>query len=569
MRHYLRWSIWLPLVFLGLVSCGGGSGGGSSAGPEGSSVVTTFSEDSVPLYRVFQRSLTNTKSYANKFSDVNLDVEYVAPSGRRIKFPGFYDGDGQGAQSGNVWRIRFMPDEVGTWSYTYTWSDGQQGGSGSFTAVATGAGRGVLQAYKDNAHWFSYNGTEPVFLKSYHPGAAGFTGTPISWAATNVYAKLQARGYNHILLKALPIGWVNEKPADAPADHVSSPIWSDTPRVQNLATWKRFEEHMGWLNVRDIHVHFFMGFDPKSDGTPDASFAQIRFNSLTSADQDAYVRYVAARLAPFANVAGWNYTWETDGSGGEQRLMDLLAQYDPWKHLATYHNEAPASNDYGNSRYTFAGIENHGYFGNSGGAPALDSASHYQAAVDAFANKPVYMVEGNGLWRGCWAKDNADTSATRAAWAVTLAGGSFVWQDAPACFDGPVSDMFRWPASNPLADRMDVLYRVMTGDVAFEHMAPHNDLLSGCWSNFDRNGAVPASPCFALAEIGRQYLIYKEDGGSFSLNLAPGSYSATWIDTHSGARQQANGGVISSGGSVVEFFAPNTSTDWVLLLKSR
>lgn len=522
----------------------------------------------MPLYRVFQRSVTNTTSYPNKFTDVSLDVEYTAPSGRKVQFAGFYDGDGHGGQNGAVWKMRFMPDEVGTWSYAYTWSDGKPGGSGSFKAVSAAAGPGVLRAYTENPHWFAYNGKDPIFLKSYHVGAAGFTGAPLDWAVNNVYQKLVGVGYNHILLKSLPIGWADEKPSDAPADHLARPLWSGHPTVQDLQVWQRFEEHMGWLNTRGVNVHFFMGFDPKGEATAAAGFAQLRFDELSPANQEFYVRYITARLAPFANVAGWNYTWETDGSGAEQRLMDLLAKYDPWKHLATYHDELPASNDYANARYTFAGIENHGYFGNGGGAAALDSASHYQATMDAFRDKPVYMVEGNGLWRGCWAKDDAGTTITRAAWAVTLAGGSFAWQDAPACFDGPVADMLNWPAGDAVAKRLDVLYGMMTQDVAFQRMTPHNDLVSGCWNSFDRNGAVPTAPCFALAEVGKQYIVYKESGGSFNLSLASGLYSATWVDTRSGTRQPANGGTVNTGGATVQFFAPSTSTDWVLLLKS-
>lgn len=543
--------------------------------PDGATVVTPIgttpadSSEQVPLYRTFQRSITNSRDYANKFTDVTLNVRYTAPSGREVQFFGFYDGDGAGGQSGDVWKIRFLPDELGAWSYTYSWSDGAPGGSGSFTAVANGAGRGILKAYEGNPRWFAYNGKEPVFLKSYHVGAAGFTGVPIGWAANNVYSKLASRGYNHVMLKSLPIAWTNEKPADAPAEHLARPLWRDNPTTQDLEVWRRFEEHMAWLNARDMGVHFFIGFDPKGESAPDAYFALQRWTGLPSDEQDFYVRYVAARLAPYANVAGWNYTWETDGSTGEQRLMSLLAQYDPWSHLATYHDEQPASNSYNNARYSFAGIENHGYFGNSGGRAALDSASHYQAAIDAYRNKPVYMVEGNGLWRACWAKDAANLTAPRAAWAVTLAGGSFTWADTGGCFDGPISEMLNWPAGNPVASRIDALYDVMTKDVTFHRMTPRNDLLSGCQSNFNRSGSVPTAPCYALVEIGQQYIVYKENGGSFGLNLAAGTYAATWIDTRSGSRQPANGGAVQGSGSVVQFSTPSTSTDWVLLLKRQ
>jgi len=519
----------------------------------------------VPLYRVFEQSVTNTNAYANKFTDVALNVEYTSPSGRQMHLPGFYDGDGQGGQSGNVWKYRFMPTEAGTWSFSYSWSDGKPGGSGTFEAIATGAGRGVLRPYSGNPRWFAYEGKEPVFLKSYYVGAGGLAGVPIDWAAPNVYQKLVDRGYNHVQLNMLPLGWTNQKPSDAPA-HNSKPLWRDTPKVQNLDVWKRMEQHVAWLNDRDVAIHFFMGLDPKPSGTPDAFFALQRFTGMSSADQEFYIRYLAARLAPYANLAGWNYTWETDGSTGERRMMQLLAQYDPWSHLGTYHDEAPQGNIYDSAEFGFAGIENHGYFGNSGGNPARDSASHYQSTMDAYRGKPVYMVEGNGLWRACWAQTEAERSITRAAWAVTLAGGSFTWQDTPDCdFQDAASSIFTWPAGNPMADRLDALYTTLTRDVSFHSMQPHNDLLGGCWSSFNRAGAVPTSPCFALAEVGKQYLAYKEDGGTFSLQLAGGSYSATWIDTRSGTRQ---GGGSVTGGSVVSFTAPSTSTDWVLLLKA-
>lgn len=564
-----------------IAACGGGSAGsdGGTAAPStppraedlpGAQPVTGLEpgEDDapvVPLHRVFEQSVTNTNTYANKFTDVTLNVEYTSPSGRQMRLPGFYDGDGQGGQNGDVWKFRFMANEAGTWNYSYSWSDGKAGASGSFRAVAAGAGPGVLRPYSANPRWFAYDGSKPMFLKSYYVGAGGFAGVPIEWAVPNVYQKLVNRGYNHVQLNMLPIGWTDQKPSDASA-HNSKPLWRDTPRVQNLDVWKRMEQHVAWLNDHDVAIHFFMGLDPKPSGSASEFFALLRFSDMSGADQEFYIRYLAARLAPYANLAGWNYTWETDGSAGERRMMQLLAQYDPWSHLSTYHDEEPASNHYDNAEYTFAGIENHGYFGNSSGNPARDSASHYQSTIDAYRGKPVYMVEGNGLWRACWAQGEAERSITRSAWAVTLAGGSFTWQDTPDCdFRDPASMMFTWPSGNPMVDRLDVLYTTLTRDVSFETMEPHSELLGACWHTFDRHGSVPSSPCFAMAEIGKQYLAYKEDGGAFSLEVASGTYSATWIDTRTGARQ--SGGSVT-GGSAVQFTAPSSSSDWVLLLKA-
>ncbi|BAU47402.1 hypothetical protein SVA_0823 [Sulfurifustis variabilis] len=576
MRLARAYSFSLSLAIAGLlVACGGGGGGGdgsSDAGGdaalEGSSL--TGVETGVPVNRVFERSITNTNAYANKFADVTLMAEYTAPSGRKVSFWGFYDGDGAGGQDGNVWKLRFMPDEPGTWTYTYAWSDGTTGGSGTFDAVTARAGRGLLQPYEGNPRWLAYGGKNPVFLKSYYIGAGGITGVPIDWAADRIYSKISARGYNHVQMNMLPIGWTYQKPSDAPADHLSQPLWRESPRVQNLKVWKRMEEHVAWLNSMNIGIHFFMGLDPKPSGSADQYFALQRLDGMSGDDRAFYIRYLAARLAPFANISGWNYTWETDGNGSERAMADLLAQYDPWSHLRTYHDEYPQDNDFGNGSYNFAGIENHGYFGNGNGNPATDSASHYQATIDAYRGKPVYMVEGNGLWRACWAKDAAETSITRSAWAVTLAGGSFTWQDTPDCdFTDPSSSMFTWPSANPMVDRVEVLYKVMTQDVVFHRMAPRNDLLAGCWNTFDGGGPVPASPCYALAEPGKQYVVFKEDGGAFNLTVDAGTYRATWIDTRTGARQAVTGGSVSGTGAPVQFVSPSSSTDWALVLTAQ
>ena len=47
--------------------------------------------------------------------------------------------DGGGGQSGNVWKLRFSPDELGTWEWTTSSNDaGLNGQSGQFECVASG-----------------------------------------------------------------------------------------------------------------------------------------------------------------------------------------------------------------------------------------------------------------------------------------------------------------------------------------------------------------------------------------------------------------------------------------------
>ncbi len=63
-------------------------------------------------------------SVANPFLDYRLLVRFQSPQNKIFFVPGFYDGDGNGGDTGNVWRVRFTPDEVGQWNYSATFRGG-------------------------------------------------------------------------------------------------------------------------------------------------------------------------------------------------------------------------------------------------------------------------------------------------------------------------------------------------------------------------------------------------------------------------------------------------------------
>jgi hypothetical protein len=67
---------------------------------------------------------------------VKLDVEFQSPGARHYCVPGFYDGDGRGSLDGDVWKVRFSADEIGSWTYT-TSSDNRQldGKAGRFSVT--------------------------------------------------------------------------------------------------------------------------------------------------------------------------------------------------------------------------------------------------------------------------------------------------------------------------------------------------------------------------------------------------------------------------------------------------
>ena len=81
----------------------------------------------------YEQTFQSQKDYENPLYNVqNFSVRFTSPSGRIKTIAGFWDG-------GKTWRVRFAPDEAGTWTYTTECSDKQNTGlhqqQGTFSCV--------------------------------------------------------------------------------------------------------------------------------------------------------------------------------------------------------------------------------------------------------------------------------------------------------------------------------------------------------------------------------------------------------------------------------------------------
>ena len=57
---------------------------------------------------------SETDNSPNPFLDYRLQVAFAGPDGQTYNVQGFFDGDGSGGSAGDVWRVRFSPDDAGT-----------------------------------------------------------------------------------------------------------------------------------------------------------------------------------------------------------------------------------------------------------------------------------------------------------------------------------------------------------------------------------------------------------------------------------------------------------------------
>lgn len=527
----------------------------------------------VGLYRTFEKTIENTNTYTNKFKDVQLNTTFISPSGITTEFFGFFDGDGNGggdATTGHIWKMRFIPNEIGVWTYKWHWSDTTKGGEAQFECTSVGAGKGILQAYKENPRWFAYNGKDPVWLKSYYESGHGSIAQPLDWVTKNVYQPIIDRGYNHLQVNwLLSLCCFEQYYHDGPEPTTQDLTLYEEGKASStmrLDVWKLMENHVEWLNNKNIGLHMFLGFDGSKNDGP-------KWTSLSEDEKDFYVRYVVARLAPYANIAGWGYVWEVPGDRQEEELgwAQLVKKYDVFNHLRTYEDEYPINNEYHRDAYNFAAIENHYIFSEE---RDLDRPfwkapwTHHEACLAGYVpGKPVYMIEGNALWRRFWQKRTKATldDLRQAAWACVTAGASFNWcgqagEDELVAFGSEGLPFFK--DDNPyLAStlELDILSDVMMNEITFHKMHPTDVLLS----NHD------AKKVWCLSEKGNQYLVFSTNGNPFDLQLESGDYnSATWLDAKTG-NKIALEAISVSNNNPITFTAPDTLTDWVLIVKKE
>ncbi len=126
--------------------------------------VSGRSGDVVAKWSVHELAFASAAAYGDPLSDVDLSVEFRAPSGKRHSVAAFWDGN-------SVWRVRFSPDEVGRWSWQSTCSDAGNAGlhdqSGIFQCVRYSGknpllAHGPIRVAPDGTHFVHADGT-PFF----------------------------------------------------------------------------------------------------------------------------------------------------------------------------------------------------------------------------------------------------------------------------------------------------------------------------------------------------------------------------------------------------------------------
>jgi len=114
--------------------------------------------DSILRYDILALSFKHNGVYDNKFFDVILEVVFNSPSGVQRHVKGFFYG-------GDLWKVRFRPDQAGRWTYTYVMT-GKGGfrkkGNGTFDSTPSIA-EGPVRRHPENPHRWVFANGKPYF----------------------------------------------------------------------------------------------------------------------------------------------------------------------------------------------------------------------------------------------------------------------------------------------------------------------------------------------------------------------------------------------------------------------
>jgi hypothetical protein len=322
-------------MLTGAIAVGAGAmAGHAAAAPRGDA-------DGVERWGVYELELTGP-ARGNPVDDVTFAAIFACGDDS-LTVPGFYDGDG-------VYRVRFSPPHIGVWQWrTRSNVEALDARTGSFRCIPPGPdNHGPVRVTPDGYHFAYADGTPFRQIGT----------TSYSWAlqsdalCAETLATLARAPFNKIRMCLLPpvaeVAPVAKYPfvATGPGPRDWDPARPDP------AYFRRFEQWIERLCALRIEADVILY-------TP---YDQARgFADMRRADDERYLRYVAARFGAYRNV-WWSMANEYDGVKSKtmadwDHLFITLQAADPHDRLRSIH-QRNVYNDYRKPWITHASIQN-------------------------------------------------------------------------------------------------------------------------------------------------------------------------------------------------------------------
>ena len=553
------------------------------------------------------------------FRNYRMDVTFTSPSGKQYKVPGFFDADGDSANtsasSGNKWKARFTGGEEGQWTYKVDFVTGNNvaanlsggirgtapdGETGSFKIGPQDKSgkdfrlKGKLEyvgehylRFADGDFFIKFGANSPEVLLEYGefdgtPGHENDLYTPNikhwkpgdpTWGNGKNKGKgiiglvnyLSSLGVNaHYFLCMNAYGDGKEAWPWTGADDV------DVYDVSKLAQWEELFTH---FDTMGLMIHFQLS---ESENT----------NYLESRDgRDGNIDFCNARKILYRELVArfghhmavtWNIGEENQAKGSGFETPNTDAQRKEFAariraltyykdHISVHNGPAGKFDDIfpqliGNEPITGPSLQT--YLVKPKGKRGLGVLSNHDEVAKwvklSSNNGHKWVVSIDEPWWGKRPNGLADILRKEVVWGAALAGGQmefYAGKDDVKHIDY-CSYEDCWTVIGHAARFMN---QHLAKDVA--NMIPNDDLVVG-------------EDNWAMADEGSTYLLYLKNGGEAKVDLSAAqgqTFSVSWFDPRTGGDLIDGSPLTVTGGSkdVLLGVPPNfPEGDWVVLLKN-
>jgi hypothetical protein len=462
----------------------------------------------------------------NPFTDASVDGQFWKSSGgEKTSVTGFCDSN-----DGSVFRIRFMPETSGDYSYSLSYHQGayEKTHEGKFRAEKSNR-RGMVRI--DSAHrwhfvWegtgehYFFNGTTAYYIMGWkdekiiessierlHKLEVNRMRVQLSGRVNTMFGEPVMNGGNFsVLLKP----WPAQRP-----DSFERPGFDYTHF--DLPYWQKFERMLRFARERDMINSVVLNCnDAQSD------------IGAGSENEKRYIRYALARLPAFSNIT-WDLGDDLSSFRSESWTHDtgmFIYQSDPYHHLATSHPAHIEPQDRGSEWVGFTSIQDWGRTQHQLMLSQRETQIKSGRIIPQ-TNEEYGYEDHYPLWAPRPPGDSADT-LRRVAWDIAMAGA--YGTGAESCRRGTNI----WPDTgggwlNGRGDDTMVLF------VGYGHMV--HFFSSFRWWETEPHDELIDNGAYCLAKPGEIYAAYLPNGGSVNLNVGPGNFNATWFNPRTGNKQ--------------------------------
>lgn len=569
----------------------------------------------------------------NPFSDYRVDVTFVhADSGKSYLVPGYFAADGNAAEtsadSGNVWRAHFSPDEIGEWNYSVSFRTGADVAVNAFPTAGTSAG-----FFDGDSGIFTISATDKIGRDFRSKGRLRYVGKHhLQFAETGEY-----------FLKVGP---------DAPENLLAYEDFDDTPndpdnQPNNRKSWS---PHAGDYDAASAAAFTWQGGKGTellgairylaSEGLN--SFSFLTFN-VDGDDDNVFPHRLRTSVAAYQSVSD-NARWasangvfhdrfDVSKMAQWERVFEYGTQQGMHLHFKTQETENDDRMDGGAIgrertlyyRELVARFGHHLALNWNLGEENTNTTAEQQAFAQWFYDHDPYR-HNVVLHTYPWQKDavylpllGASSKLTGLSLQTNQADFRNVFPDTLSWVQASAANGKPWvvacdepgdaqhalrpagDAGNSWTDgRKNALWgNVMAGGAGVEfyfgYQHAHSDLTcedfrsrDGFWDycrhlvSFFQDNQVPFEDmsnedtlvsnanAWCLRKTGESYVVYLKNGGTTTLDLtaASGVFDVRWFDPRNGgALQQGSVATVSGGGVAGLGSAPSaTTSDWVALV---